>query len=196
MLDMIRGFFSTKLSREQQVALLLYERIVAAARKPVLYERGGVPDSLDGRVECIALHAFLVFRRMTGQPGWDVVGGALSDEIVADFDRSLREMGVGDMSIGKKVKKLAQAFFSRFDGYWGAVNGADGADDLPDVLRRGLFLGKPVTEAQVAAMVDYFDRQSTHLFGQDAANILKGRIEFGDPAPDFSGLPRAAEPGA
>ncbi|MDW3207304.1 MAG: ubiquinol-cytochrome C chaperone family protein [Alphaproteobacteria bacterium] len=194
MLDMIRGFFSTKLSREQQVALVLYERIVATARKPVFYDRGGVPDSLDGRVECIALHAFLVFRRMAGQPGWDEVGGALSDEIVADFDRSLREMGVGDMSIGKKVKKLAQAFFSRFDGYWGAVNGAEGAEDLSDLLRRGLFQGNDVTDEQVRAMTAYFDRQSTHLFKQSETNILKGRIEFCDPEPDFAGLPRIADP--
>lgn len=194
MLDMIRGFFTTKLSREQQVALLLYERVVAAARKPVFYERGGVPDTLDGRVECIALHAFLVFRRMAGQDGWDEVGGALSDEIVADFDRSLREMGVGDMSIGKKVKKLAQAFFSRFDGYWGAVKGNEGADDLPDLMRRGVFHGSSVSDAQVAAMIAYFDRQSTHLFKQSQNNILKGRIEFCDPEPDFSDLPRRVEP--
>lgn len=189
MLDMIRGFFSTKLSREQQVALVLYEQIVRAARQQPLYERGGVPDTLEGRVESIALHAFLLFRRMSGEDGWDEIGGALSDEIVADFDRSLRELGIGDMSIGRKVKNLAQALFSRFDSYWGAVKGTEGAEDLATLFRRDLFQGGEVSDTRVDAMLSYFDRQSAHLFTQDTKAVLKGRVSFSDPGPEFAALP-------
>lgn len=178
MLNALRSFFQTKPSREQRVAVLLYEQVVAAARAPDLYARAGVPDTLEGRVDSIAMHAFLLFRRMSGRAGWDDVGGALSDEIVADFDRSLREMGIGDMSIGKKVKKMAQVFFSRFDAYWGAVQGKDGAEELNALLRRTVFQDLPVAEANVEAMSDYFDRQSAHLFGQDDAEILRGRVTF------------------
>lgn len=193
MLDMIKGFFSTKLSPEQQIALRLYEHIVRAARQQPLYERGGVPDTLEGRVEAIGFHAFLLFRRMSGETGWDEIGGALSDEIVADFDRSLRELGIGDMSIGKKVKFLAQALFSRFDSYWGAVKGSEGADDLPTLLRRDLYQGGEVSDAQVEAMLSYFDRQSAYLFTQDAKDILKGRVDFSPPDPDFAALPSVLE---
>ncbi len=189
MLDMIRGFFRTRLTREQKVALVLYEQIVSAARAPVLYSKAGIPDTLEGRVESIALHAFLLFRRMSGQPGWEEIGGALSDEIVADFDRSLREMGVGDMSIGKKVKKLAQRFFARFDSYWGAVKGAEGAEDLASLMRWTVFQDRPVGESRIDAMVDYFDAQSKHLFALDAKAILIGRVSFLDPAPLMGHLP-------
>jgi len=64
--DMFRSFFRTRLTREQKIALVLYEQIVTAARQPVLYAKAGIPDTLEGRVESIALHTFLLFRRMTG----------------------------------------------------------------------------------------------------------------------------------
>lgn len=181
MLDMILGFFRTSLTREQQIALLLYKSIVEAARTPELYAKLGIADTVEGRVESIALHGFLVFRRMSGKPGWEQIGGALSDEIVADFDRSLREMGIGDMTIGKKVKKLARLFFGRLDLYWGAVRGDDGADNLETVLQKTVFLDNPANPARLAVMVDYFDRQSSHLFAQKESDILKGSVSF-DPA--------------
>lgn len=186
---MFRSFFRTRLTREQKIALVLYEQIVTTARQPALYAKAGIPDTLDGRVESIALHTFLLFRRMTGRPGWDTIGGALSDEIVADFDRSLREMGVGDMSIGKKVKKLAQVFFGRFDAYWGAVNGSEGAEDLEAVLKRGVFQGNDIDSARLDAMAAYFDKQSAHLFTQTEKNILVGRVTFTAPDPFFAALP-------
>lgn len=178
MLSLIRGFFSTQMTPEQQVALALYNQIVCAARAPALYAKAGVPDTLEGRVECIGLHAFCVFRRMTGEARWDDIGGALSDEIVADFDRSLREMGVGDMTIGKKVKRLAQLFFGRFDAYWGAVKGYEGAEEFGTVLRRGVFQETDVPEEAVAAMEAYVDLQAVHLLQQMPKDILRGRLTF------------------
>lgn len=178
MLSYITGFFRTKMTPEQQVALALYNEIVKAAREPVLYEKAGVPDTLEGRVECIGLHAFCLFRRMSGEARWDEIGGALSDEIVSDFDRSLREMGIGDMTIGKKVKRLAQIFFGRFDAYWGAVNGADGAEEFATVLRRGVYQEIDVPDAAIVAMEAYVDRQATHLLQQTPKDILRGRLTF------------------
>jgi cytochrome b pre-mRNA-processing protein 3 len=193
MLNMIRGFFSTKLSREQKVALCLHEEIVRAARRPVLYTHGGVPDTMEGRLDCIALHAFLIFRRMSTKPGWDDIGGALSDEIVADFDRSLREMGVSDYVIGKRVKKTAQMFFSRFDLYWGAVNGADGAPDLDEAFARALIAEGADLPERRAAWTAYFDRQTKALFEQADPDILRGRVVFADPDGVFDACPPAVE---
>lgn len=191
MLNMIRGFLSTKLTREQKIALCLHEAAVRAARVPVLYTHGGVPDTVEGRLDCIALHAFLIFRRMTGKPGWEEIGGALSDEIVADFDRSLREMGVSDYVIGKRVKKTAQIFFSRFDLYWGAVNGADGAPDLDEAFARALIGTDADSPERRAAWVSYFDRQTTALYEQADADILRGRLSFADAGRVFDNLPPA-----
>ena len=174
MLNVLRSLLQTKPSRERRIAIALYERIIRAARAEDLYAKAGIPDTLEGRVDSIALHAFLLFRRMSGRDGWEEVGGALSDEIVADFDRNLREMGIGDMSIGKKVKKMAQFFFSRFDAYWGAVQGLGGAEDLDQLLRRTVFQCLPTDDARVAAMLAYFDRQSVYLCQQDDAAILRG----------------------
>jgi cytochrome b pre-mRNA-processing protein 3 len=87
-------------------------------------------------------------------------------------------MGIGDMSIGKKVKKMAQLFFGRFDSYWGAVQGSDGAEDLADLLRRTVFQSMAVEDEKLQSMIAYFDAQSAHLFQQDEPEILRGRLTF------------------
>ena len=188
MLDMIKGFFRARLTKEQRIALDLHESIVQAARAPDLYLRAGIPDTLDGRVESISLHAFLLFHRMTGQPGWDAVGGALSDEIVADIDRSLREMGYGDMKIGKHVKKMSQIFFGRFDTYWGALTNAEGAKPLDAMLKRGPLQDRDVDPARLAALETYVHAQIDHLRGQSDADILVGKVSFAPAEPIFAAL--------
>ncbi len=186
----LRDLIRPSLSAERKTAMSLHAAVVTAARQPVLYAKGGIPDTPEGRLESIALHAFLLFRRMSGRTGWDGVGGALSDEIVADLDRSLREMGVGDMSIGKKVKKLARTFFGRFDAFWGAVNGADGADDIQGALRKSVYLDADnIDQARLDAMVSYFDGQSVHLFNVSESDVLGGRVKFADAGPWFLHLP-------
>lgn len=194
MLSTIRSLFSAKMTPEQQIALALYNQVVTAAREPALYAKAGVPDTLEGRVECIGLHAFCLFRRMSGEERWDDIGGALSDEIVSDFDRSLREMGIGDMSIGKKVKRLAQIFFGRFDAYWGAVNGHEGAEEFGTVLRRGVFQEAEVPDAAILAMEVYVDRQTKHLFQQAPKDILRGRLSFAPAGDVFDAIDWSLQP--
>ena len=84
----------------------LYEVIVSLSRNSSLYKRGGVPDSLDGRYELIVLHTHLVIKKLivNGKQGKNV-SQKLFNTMVKDFDNSLRELGVGDLSVGKKVKK-------------------------------------------------------------------------------------------
>jgi cytochrome b pre-mRNA-processing protein 3 len=185
MFDAVRDFLSIRQSPERMKARALHEAVILAARRPVLYTHAGVPDTVDGRLDCIALHAFMLFRRMTGVAGWDEIGSELSSEIVADFDRSLREMGIGDMSIGKKVKRTSQVFFHRFDAYWGAVTEAEGAEPLSALLPRTVFQGNPVSEEDVAAMIRYMEAQHAHLGALDATAILDGALSFADPTPFF-----------
>ena len=90
--------------RRERVAAELYVKLVEQARSPAFYSACGVPDTLDGRFEALALHAFLVFHRLRREappaPGF---AQALFDHMVGDMDLSLREIGVTDFSIGKKM---------------------------------------------------------------------------------------------
>ncbi len=99
-----------RLSRKPDASQVLYERIVAAARQEVFYAQWAVPDTVDGRFDMIALHLFLVLDRLKGEgPAVEAFRQVLTDTFFQDMDRSLREMGVGDISVGKKVRKMAEA---------------------------------------------------------------------------------------
>ena len=80
-------------------------------------------------------------------------------------------------------------FFGRFDAYWGAINGSDGADVLETVLKWGVFQGQDVDSARLSAMGEYFDKQSAHLYTQTEKNILVGRVTFTSPDLVFAALP-------
>src|SRR3954468_17709052 len=92
----------------------LYQRITMAGREPTLYLRFGVPDTVEGRFESLALHLVLVLRRLRHLPApAQDVAQELVDAFFRQLDASLRELGVGDMGVPKRMKKLAQAFYSR-----------------------------------------------------------------------------------
>src|SRR5260370_6969849 len=99
---------------------LAYRRVVEQARQPIFFTDYGVPDTLDGRFELICLHAFLYLHRLKGEPPpatW--LCQSFFDEMFADFDRALREMGTGDLSVRKHVKRTARAFYGRIRAYSG-----------------------------------------------------------------------------
>jgi len=119
----------------------LYERIAAASREPPLYLALGVPDTLEGRFESLVLHAVLVLRRLRRLPApADEVGQDLVDALFRQLDRSLRELGVGDFGVPKRMNKLAQAFYDRAGRYDPALDAAD-ASTLGEALGRSLFDG-------------------------------------------------------
>lgn len=155
-----------------------YEAIVAAARHPVFYADWGVPDTLDGRFDMISLHAFLVLDRLKGVE--EDFRQGLVDELFADMDRSLREMGVGDLSVGKKVRRMAEVFYGRVAAYDAALAGESGA--LEAALARNVFpdAQEPAGAQRLAAHVA---AQRRHLAVQDTAAIAAGRVDFKEPSP-------------
>jgi cytochrome b pre-mRNA-processing protein 3 len=162
-------------------AQALYARLVAQARDPGFYRHAGVPDTLDGRFEMILLHIFLVLRRLKrAQGAADEVSQALSDALFDDMDRSLRETGVGDLSVGKHVKRMAAAFRGRLAAYDTALAGGEGM--LEAALRRNLYGTVSPTAAEVARVASYLRRESEALAAQTTADLAAGRLEFG-PAP-------------
>src|SRR3979411_2634123 len=110
----------------QHWAELAYRRVVEQARRPGFFTDCGVPDTVDGRFELICLHAFLYLHRLKReQQGAAGLGQRFFDMMFADFDRSLREMGTGDLSVGREIKRMAQAFYGRIEAYGGGLSSGD-----------------------------------------------------------------------
>jgi cytochrome b pre-mRNA-processing protein 3 len=169
--------------RDRETAQRLYASIVEQARLPAFYERFGVPDSLDGRFEMISLHAFLTLHRLKEEKSREsqALSQAVFDLLFADMDRSLREMGVGDLGVGKRVKKMAEAFYGRLAAYDAALESGD-ASRLAAALRRNLYgtLGE-VEEELPAALAAYMLDQARVLARLRGAAILSGELHFEPP---------------
>ena len=123
-----------------------YDSVVEQARRPEFFTSLGIPDTLDGRFEVICLHAFLYLRRLKGEAApAAAVGQLFFDLMFADFDRSLREIGTGDLSVGRQVKRMAEAFYGRIRAYEDGLAGDDSA--LGAALARNLYGTATVSEA-------------------------------------------------
>jgi cytochrome b pre-mRNA-processing protein 3 len=169
----------------QAAAEFAYRSVVQHARNPRFFTDGGVPDTVDGRFELICLHAFLYLHRLKReQPRSARVGQRFFDLMFADFDRALREMGTGDLSVGREIKRMASAFYGRIAAYEEGLAADDAV--LGPALARNVFGTASPSAAQLAAMAAYLRRETGRLAEQDAAAVLAGRIVFGDPEPVVS----------
>ena len=113
---MLGRFFGK--SPTQRNADALYVRAVKQARQPKFYADMGVPDNVDGRFDMIALHVFLILRRLKQENARSqATAQALLDAMFTDMDRGLRELGAGDLGVGRRVKVMAKAFYGRVAAY-------------------------------------------------------------------------------
>src|SRR5918995_2014863 len=154
----------------------LHRRIDDAVREPALYLRLGVPDTPEGRFEALALHLVLVLRalRRLPPPANDVAQD-LVDAFFRQLDASLREMGVGDVGVPKRMKRLAQAFFGRAAAYDRALDEGD-RDALAIALGRNVLGGD--TASGLAAYALAADRK---LAGRDLDALLSRGVPFPPP---------------
>ena len=177
---------------DREAAELAYGRVVEHARQPGFFIDGGVPDTLDGRFELICLHAFLYLHRLKReQTRAASLGQRFFDTMFADFDRSLREMGTGDLSVGREVKRMAQAFYGRVAAYEEGLAGDDSV--LQPALARNLFGTVPPNQVVIGGMADYVRREAARLNGQSSEDLLAGRISFGPPPSAGPALAPAVE---
>ncbi len=165
-------------------ARALYQRVVAQARQPGFYRDCGVPDSVDGRFELIALHAFLVLHRLKADPGdTEALGQALFDVMFQDMDQSLRELGASDLGVGPRVKRMAQGLYGRIAAYEAGLSGP--AAELEAALRRNLFGTVTPEPEQVRAMAAYLRGAVDALTRweplREPAEIEAGGPGFGPP---------------
>lgn len=180
----------------EPVARSLYEAAVVQSREPAFYASLGVPDSLDGRFDMIALHIYLLLRRLkrpADGPDGDVgagpdavaVGQALFDVFFADMDQNLREIGVGDMSIGKRVKAMARGLYGRIEAYDEGLagTGPEGEEVLLDALRRNLYgtCDTPPGDSTLAAMAGYVRGTAVSLDSAAISGLIDGTVAFPQP---------------
>jgi cytochrome b pre-mRNA-processing protein 3 len=167
----------------REAATRAYGAVVEHARRPVFFTDFDVPDTIDGRFELICLHAFLYLHRLKteGDPGASL-GQFFFDLMFADFDRSLRELGTGDLSVGREVKQMAAAFYGRIHAYERGLDDA-GEADIQAALRRNLYGTAAPSDADLAAMAAYLRAEAARLARQDAPALLAGNVSFGLPHP-------------
>ena len=166
-----------KPNAEWNAAHNLYAASVPAGRDPMFFGVWGVPDSAEGRFEALSMVAFLALRRLKQPPLPSSLGQAYFDIMFEDIDSNLREMGVGDISVGKKVKKLAESFYGRIKAYEAGLDAQDDAT-LTIALEKFLFRGvTPSAETLVAACA-YMRAQAQHLANQQDAQLSNGTVTF------------------
>ena len=163
----------------RDAAARAYARVVEQARRPAFFTGYGVPDTLDGRFELVCLHAFLFLHRLKGETEAAAVGQEFFDTMFADFDRSLREIGTGDLSVGRQVTRMAEAFYGRIRAYEEGLAGDDAA--LAAALTRNLYGTAPSGSERVTHMAAYVRHEAARLTRAPAAALIAGTIEFGSP---------------
>ncbi len=144
----------------------LHGKIVAAARRPALYADFEVPDTYEGRFEMVVLHSGLVMRRLTGLPGLGAeLAQELADSVFRHFDVALRELGVSDVGVPKRLKKMAAAFYGRNKAY------GEGLDQSPDdvlaaALARNVYGVRDVASAPPASDLARYVRATADALEQ------------------------------
>ncbi len=190
MLKWLTGRNETQLAAQR-----LYDAIVAQSRLPAFYLRHGVPDTVTGRFEMIVVHMFLVLERLQAEQGEDSdrsaqLGQALNEAFIGDMDSAMREMGVADVRVGKRMHQAAGAFFGRLMAYRKAIGTAgtrgDATDPLADAIARNVLAGaegeiapstaSPERTQASLALADYMRAASVALAGHSLDAVSAGAI--------------------
>jgi cytochrome b pre-mRNA-processing protein 3 len=171
----LAGFLRRR-DKYERAAFRLYGSAVAAARDPYLYATLGVPDTLDGRFDAIVLHVYLMVRRLDLEPeSGPGLAQAVFDAMFLDMDINLREMGVGDLSVGKRNRAMWEAFHGRSAAYAAAWQ-------EPSVLEaafaRNFWRGAEPPAGAAAALVRIAMAQAACLTGQGLDAMRRGEISY------------------
>lgn len=164
--------------RHERVGFELYGAAVAAAREPFLYTDLGVPDTLDGRFDMVGLHVFLLIQRLKTDPSpGPALAQAVFDAMFSDMEVNLREMGVGDLSVGRKVRVMWEAFHGRAAAYAAAMNAGD-MMALDAALDRNVWRGDPPSGGSTEALRRVVLAQETRLATQSLKALASGTVAF------------------
>lgn len=155
----------------------LYQRVATAARARGLYIALGVPDTVEGRFEALCVHVVLALRALRGRPApAPEVASDLAEAFFRDLDSVLRESGVGDSKVPKRMKGLAEAFYGRARAYDGPLDSGSEAN-LAEALARNVTAGAPAL-----ALARYVLVADRNLRAQELEDVLAAGPRF--PAPE------------
>jgi cytochrome b pre-mRNA-processing protein 3 len=154
----------------------LYEAIVAAARQPFFYSSFGVADTPLGRFEVLSAHMALILRvsRTADKRVKDIVQ-VLNEEFFKDVDHSLRELGIGDAGVPKRMKKLVSMFYGRVESYVSAIDAGD-KPALIAALERNMAPGGKLRDSEGFAI--YLMNAAQRIENQIPDAFLKGKLNF------------------
>jgi cytochrome b pre-mRNA-processing protein 3 len=157
----------------------IYGMIVAQAREPWFYRAMGVPDTVNGRFDMVLLHLWMVLRRLRPVEGGAELSQALFDHFCGDMDANLREMGVGDLTVPKRMQKFGEAFYGRAAAYDLALERGD--EPLAQALCRNILDGGDIGHARLLAA--YANAVIAALARLDDTSVRNGAWRFPSPAP-------------
>jgi len=158
---------------------ILYENIVTQARSRAFYSELDVTDDLDGRFDMIAIHLFLSMDRLRQDPTLKKLSQKLANLVIADMDRSLREMGVGDMRVGKRVQDMGKALYGRLEMYDVALMDSEKSGImLEEALMRNLYRSESAPHENAKKVAEYVLKQKEHLKTCSSEHLSDGQIEF------------------
>jgi cytochrome b pre-mRNA-processing protein 3 len=157
----------------------IYGMIVAQAREPLFYRAMGVADTVNGRFDMVLLHLWMVLRRLRPVEGGAGLSQALFDHFCGDMDANLREMGVGDLTVPKRMQKFGEAFYGRAAAYDLALDAGD--EKLAQALCRNILGGGDIGHARQLAA--YARAVIAALAGLDDTSVGNGSWRFASPAP-------------
>jgi len=159
-------------SARTKAARSLYDALIAQARQPVFFADFCVQDSIDGRFDMVALHAWLVLDRLQAA-GLMPLANRLRDTIFIGFDEALRDLGAGDIGMGRKIKTMREAFNGRLKAY----DISEGETGLAAAILRNVFRGNEQRQAEAMIIARYALASRIKLAGCDPRT---GELEFAD----------------
>jgi cytochrome b pre-mRNA-processing protein 3 len=152
--------------RSKGKAQALYTSLIEQARMPVFFRDFAVPDTIDGRFDMVVAHAWLILSRLN-ELGDRQTGQALINSLFEGFDEGVRELGVGDIGAGHRVKQMADAFYGRMNAY--------STGDLAEAVLRNVFRGDVSRKSEAASIAAYLSNARSVLSRQS----LTEQIDFG-----------------
>ena len=152
----------------------IYGMIVTQAREPIFYRDLGVPDTVNGRFDLLLLHLWLLLRRLRTVEGATELSQALFDRFCEDMDDNLREMGVGDQTVPKRMRAFGEAFYGRVQAYDQAIEG--GVEALAAAICKNILNGASLDQAKRLAA--YARATDADLGRTDEAALLGASFKF------------------
>ncbi len=168
--------FSARRRSERDAAARIYAACLAASRRPALYLAYGVPDTLQGRFEMVAIALFPVLNRLMHEPGDDPkLARLVSESFVDDMDAVFREMGVSDPAVPKRMKTLYRSFAGRITAYRQALGA--GTDALVEAIARNVF-PDGFRDERAIALGEYLKAATAAIAAVEIAALRRGEIPF------------------